>query len=313
MSFRSHHRLALGGVTLLAAAGLGLAASDPLPGAPGGAKAAPGGGRPNIVLIQTDDQTYRQLTRRVMPNTKRLLAQHGTRFTDYVASTAQCCPSRASLLTGQYAHNHGVTSNNVGYPGLVDKGNVLPVWLQRAGYRTIHVGKFLNGYERSVEPDSVVAPGWDEWHSVLGNTQLLRLRPVRQRHRPASRKAARGPHHARAQPGRRAPGQEVRAQGAPLLPPARPAGATCRDSSTTPRPLRPGAHPRAGRQEAVQGRGATESTVVQRGGHERQTQLPERRRRRWDPPRDERFASTGAAPSPRSAASIAASRRSMTR
>jgi N-acetylglucosamine-6-sulfatase len=170
MSIRSDQRLALGGVTVLAAAGLVLGASDPLPGAPGGAKAAAGAGRPNVVLIQSDDQTYRQLTRRVMPNTKRLIAQHGTSFADYIASTAQCCPSRASLLTGQYAHNHGVTSNNVGYPGLVDEDNVLPVWLQRAGYWTIHVGKFLNGYERSVEPNSVVAPGWDEWYSVLGNT-----------------------------------------------------------------------------------------------------------------------------------------------
>ena len=109
-----------------------------------------------------------------MPNTKRLLARRGTKFTDYIASTAQCCPSRASLISGQYAHNHGVTSNNVGYPGLIDKGNVLPVWLRRAGYRTIHVGKFLNGYERSVEPESVVPPGWDQWHSVLGSREYYR-------------------------------------------------------------------------------------------------------------------------------------------
>jgi N-acetylglucosamine-6-sulfatase len=170
MSFRSHHRIALGGATLLAAACLGLAASSRVPGAAPEANAAAGGGRPNIVLIQTDDQTYRQLTRRAMPRTKQLLAQQGTRFTNYIATTAQCCPSRASLLTGQYAHNHGVTSNTVGYPGLVDRGNVLPVWLHRAGYWTIHVGKFLNGYERTVEPDSVVAPGWDQWHTVLGNT-----------------------------------------------------------------------------------------------------------------------------------------------
>jgi arylsulfatase A-like enzyme len=121
-------------------------------------------------LIQTDDQAYRQLTRHAMPKTKRLLARGGTKFTDYVASTAQCCPSRASLITGQYAHNHGVTSNNVGYPGLVERGNVLPVWLQRDGYWTIHVGKFLNGYEKTVNPNSVVAPGWEEWHTVLGNT-----------------------------------------------------------------------------------------------------------------------------------------------
>ncbi len=160
--------LARGGVALLAAAGLGLAASDPFPGAPGEATAAPGGARPNIVLIQTDDQTYKQLTRRTMPQTKRLLGRRGTSFTDYIASTAQCCPSRASLLTGQYAHNHGVTSNEVGYRGLLDKRNVLPVWLKRAGYRTIHVGKFLNGYAGFAEPNSVVAPGWNQWHSVLG-------------------------------------------------------------------------------------------------------------------------------------------------
>jgi N-acetylglucosamine-6-sulfatase len=160
--------LAIGGVMLLAAAGLGLGAADPLPGAPGVANAAPGGGRPNIVLIQTDDQAYKQLTRRAMPRTKRLLGRRGTSFTDYIVSTPQCCPSRASLITGQYAHNHGATSNMVGYPGLVDKGNVLPVWLREAGYRTIHVGKFMNGYDRFTGP-AQVPPGWNQWRLVLGN------------------------------------------------------------------------------------------------------------------------------------------------
>jgi N-acetylglucosamine-6-sulfatase len=125
---------------------------------------------PNIVVIQSDDQTFAQLNREVMPNTERLLVSKGTTFTNYIATTAQCCPSRASLFTGQYAHNHGVTSNQVGYPGLVDKGNVLPVWLDRAGYSTIHVGKFMNGYNRFAEPDATVAPGWDEWHTVLSDT-----------------------------------------------------------------------------------------------------------------------------------------------
>jgi N-acetylglucosamine-6-sulfatase len=169
MSFRSHHRIALGCVTLLAVAGLGLVASEPLPGTPREASAAPGDGRPNIVLIQTDDQAYMQLSRRRMPNVTRLLSRHGTRFTDYIASTAQCCPSRASLITGQYAHNHGVTSNPRGYRALVDKRNVLPVWLQQAGYRTLHLGKFLNGYEEVADPPSEVAPGWKRWHSVLGH------------------------------------------------------------------------------------------------------------------------------------------------
>lgn len=123
---------------------------------------------PNVVLIQTDDQTARQLNGKVMPKTMRLLAGPGTRFSDYIATTPQCCPSRASLLTGQYAHNHGVLSNNRGYPGLSDKNNVLPVWLQEAGYNTIHVGKFLNGYSRFADRPVDVAPGWSEWRTVVG-------------------------------------------------------------------------------------------------------------------------------------------------
>jgi N-acetylglucosamine-6-sulfatase len=169
MSFASNHRLALAGATLLAAVGLGLGSSRPVPGAPEGANAAPNG-RPNIVLIQSDDQAASQRTREVMPNTERLLVQRGTTFKSYIATTAQCCPSRASLITGEYAHNHGVTSNEVGYPGLEDKDNVLPVWLRQAGYTTIHVGKFLNGYERFADPTSEVPPGWDVWRSVLGRT-----------------------------------------------------------------------------------------------------------------------------------------------
>lgn len=123
-------------------------------------------GRPNIILIQADDQTLRQLSDETMPRTERRLVDHGTRFTSYIATTAQCCPSRSTLLTGQYAHNHGVTSNNVGYAGLLRKDNVLPVWLRAAGYRTMHVGsKYVNGYPSYVDPPSRVAPGWDEWYT----------------------------------------------------------------------------------------------------------------------------------------------------
>ena len=137
--------------------------------APDATKAGdPPAGRPNVVLIQSDDQTTRQFNGRIMPKTMRLLTRPGTRFSDYVVTTSQCCPSRASLLTGQYAHNHGVVSNNKGYPALIDKGNVLPVWLQQAGYNTIHVGKFLNGYWRFADRPADVAPGWSDWRSVTG-------------------------------------------------------------------------------------------------------------------------------------------------
>jgi N-acetylglucosamine-6-sulfatase len=123
--------------------------------------------RPNIVVITTDDQTLASLNATTMPNVMQLLAGQGTTFTDAVATTPLCCPSRASWLTGQYPHNHGARSNNPGYGNLKDPANVLPAWLQGAGYRTAHVGKFLNGYESSVPNRAQPAPGWNEWHTTL--------------------------------------------------------------------------------------------------------------------------------------------------
>jgi arylsulfatase A-like enzyme len=130
--------------------------------------AGPATEQPNVVLIQVDDQTARQFKNKFMPQTMRLLTRRGTSFSNYIATTPQCCPSRASLLTGQYAHNDGVTSNGRGYPALKEKDNVLPVWLQQAGYNTIHVGKFLNGYWKFVDRPADVAPGWTDWRTVVG-------------------------------------------------------------------------------------------------------------------------------------------------
>src|SRR5919109_1641856 len=78
-------------------------------------------------------------------------------------------PSRASLTPCEYGHNNGVLSNSLPCRSLREKGNVLPVWLRRAGYRTIHVGKFLNGYENVVPPGRP-APGWSDWYTVVGET-----------------------------------------------------------------------------------------------------------------------------------------------
>jgi arylsulfatase A-like enzyme len=128
-------------------------------------------GKPNIVLITTDDQTLASYTPQVMPNTTRLLGGKGTTFTNAIATTPQCCPSRASIITGQYAHNHGVRSNRLAYAALADKGNTLPVWLDRAGYETVHIGKYLNGYESAVGTPTEVAPGWNRWYTTLGSTR----------------------------------------------------------------------------------------------------------------------------------------------
>ncbi len=113
-------------------------------------------------------------------------------FNRYYVSYPLCCPSRVSLLTGRYAHNNGVKGNvqpNGGYSGFSFRGaytHNLATWLQGAGYRTIHVGKFLNGYgDEPYDNGTTVPPGWSAWHTVLKadtDHYLLRLLAQQQRH-----------------------------------------------------------------------------------------------------------------------------------
>jgi len=121
---------------------------------------------PNIVVISTDDQTLESFTRETMPKTHELLVDEGTTFTDSIVVTPVCCPSRATYLTGQYGHNHGILTNNPGYPDLRRKDSVLPAWMQQAGYRTVHVGKYLNNWSETKHPERP-APGWDDWRTEL--------------------------------------------------------------------------------------------------------------------------------------------------
>ena len=130
--------------------------------------------QPNIVVITTDDQTLASLSAATMPNTLESIGAGGTEFTNAVVTTPLCCPSRATLLTGQYAHNHRTLANNPGYEDLRDKRNTLPVWLHRAGYVTAHVGKYLNGYKAAADRPRDVAPGWDQWHTVLDPRKYVR-------------------------------------------------------------------------------------------------------------------------------------------
>jgi N-acetylglucosamine-6-sulfatase len=137
----------------------------------GSAHAAVTQSQPNIIVITTDDQPRSMVSGEYMPKTFQQIAEPGTTFTDSVVTTPLCCPSRASMLTGEYAHNHEVVANSYGL--LRDKSNVLPVWLRQAGYRTAHVGKFLNGYEAAVGEGTEVAPGWDIWFTTLGSTRYF--------------------------------------------------------------------------------------------------------------------------------------------
>jgi N-acetylglucosamine-6-sulfatase len=121
--------------------------------------------RPNVVVLMTDDQTLESL--KVMKKADRLLAREGATFTQSIVSFALCCPSRATFLTGQYAHNHRVLSNvaPTGGYGRLDHSTTLPVWLRRGGYYTAHVGKHLNGYGKARPRE--IPPGWSEWFGAV--------------------------------------------------------------------------------------------------------------------------------------------------
>jgi arylsulfatase A-like enzyme len=133
------------------------------------AKAKP---RPNIVFILTDDMAKSDLA--YMPHVKKLLASKGTQFKHALTPFSLCCPDRVTLLTGQYAHNHGVLGNDTsdfpegGYAGFHTDGNTVATWMHDAGYQTAFVGKYLNGYGTTANP-ARVPPGWDDWHASRGD------------------------------------------------------------------------------------------------------------------------------------------------
>jgi N-acetylglucosamine-6-sulfatase len=124
--------------------------------------------QPNFVFIMTDDMS-RDLTQ-YMPRLEKLVAEEGTTFENAFVTNSICCPSRATLLRGQYTHNHQVLGNappRGGYPKFHELGreeSTIATWLKTEGYRTAYFGKYLNRYNTNAVP-----PGWDEWHAVAGN------------------------------------------------------------------------------------------------------------------------------------------------
>ena len=111
---------------------------------------------PNILMIVTDDQTKGTMS--VMPRTRALMVEGGTSFTNAYVTTPLCCPSRASILTGRYAHNHGVRNNDDGVEYVLDPDSTIERYLHDAGYRTAMYGKFLNGWPIYLNP-----PSFDRW------------------------------------------------------------------------------------------------------------------------------------------------------
>jgi N-acetylglucosamine-6-sulfatase len=144
--------------------GLAVAGSGAPPASLGQAAAAQA--RPNIVVIETDDQTLESM--RVMDSVNSLIGgSHGATFENSFVNYALCCPSRATFLTGQYMHNHRVFGNkwpSGGFSRFQElHGNYhLGVWLRNAGYYTAMIGKYLNEYAN----DPLMPPGWSEWHAA---------------------------------------------------------------------------------------------------------------------------------------------------
>ena len=156
-------------LALIALAVATAALSTPRPAAAAHRAAA----RPNILFVLTDDMTRADL--HAMPGVERAIGRHGMQFTRALVSVSLCCPSRTSILRGQYAHNTGVETNggtNGGFESAYRFGverSTIATWLHRAGYRTGLIGKYLNGFPNTA-PETYRPPGWTEWVTpVAGN------------------------------------------------------------------------------------------------------------------------------------------------
>jgi N-acetylglucosamine-6-sulfatase len=159
-------RARVGALLIVGALLLGVACVKPPTGPPLPTTTATPPPKTNVVRILTDDQDITSVA--VMAKAQQLLAAKGVTYTQASVSLSLCCPSRATHLTGQYTHNHNVWDNygtTGGYEHFAQPENSLAPWLQASGYKTAHVGKYMNGYAASLA--NQVPPGWDDWFTII--------------------------------------------------------------------------------------------------------------------------------------------------
>jgi N-acetylglucosamine-6-sulfatase len=120
---------------------------------------------PNVVVILLDDARLSDLS--TLPRVRSLIGKAGATFRHAYSPFPLCCPARATMLTGQYAHNHGVLDNKAPLGGATKfrDGRTLATWLTR-DYTTGFIGKYLNEYRLS----SGRPPGWDNWMIPVGSS-----------------------------------------------------------------------------------------------------------------------------------------------
>jgi N-acetylglucosamine-6-sulfatase len=124
--------------------------------------------RPNFVFIMADDLDERSMED--LPGIKQVMGSNGTTFENAYVTYSLCCPSRATILRGQYPHNHDIIGNGLPEGGEAKFRNLgrdqstMATWLNGAGYQTKAIGKYMNSYNNLYIP-----PGWDEWYVMMGN------------------------------------------------------------------------------------------------------------------------------------------------
>jgi arylsulfatase A-like enzyme len=167
MARRGHKWTAVAFSAVLAAADI---AAQESPGSVYQARDEPSSARPNIILVLADDLDLELDTVQSMEVLRTRVAGEGMTFDGFLVPLSLCCPSRTTILKGQYSHNHGILTNNPpggGFEKAYDLGveeSTIATALQAAGYRTVLFGKYLNGYP--VEgSEKYVPPGWTEWYS----------------------------------------------------------------------------------------------------------------------------------------------------
>jgi arylsulfatase A-like enzyme len=124
-------------------------------------------GRPNILLILTDDQRAPG-TMEVMPQTRAWFETGGTKFPNAFVTTPGCCPSRASIFSGKYVHNHNVKSNEESQS--IDQRFTIQEYLKQSGYRTGFFGKYFNAWNLFRNPTA-----YDDWSVTVAGYSPIRV------------------------------------------------------------------------------------------------------------------------------------------
>ena len=127
--------------------------------------------KPNILFVMTDDMPERLWS--TMPALRDRVGARGTRFRNAYVTQSLCCPSRATVLTGKYPHNHGITGNDAPNGGEAEfrssgqDQDTVATRVRAEGYRTALVGKYMNAYTGEYVP-----PGWSYWYAKVGSSSV---------------------------------------------------------------------------------------------------------------------------------------------